>query len=353
MKEEQTTIDFSQQLPQQVRFYKPQNSMNKAMERLCSEGKAWYVRKRNGEMMSCVKHSDGAWRMYSSKMLLTHKNEPGVPWSDRFPHIIADLDSLDVPNGTVLLGELVAGRRVDSLEQVGSLTKSLGDVALDFQKERPGHLCVWDIAVYGGEYWCVEKPYRSRFYKMSELFGDPFCLPTYKFEYLCMPETYAAPECRDYEEMRQLAKEKGWEGFVVIDPETPYGEKGVNFRGKHERPITCCKLKPKLEADFIVRWDPANGIGRWGKGKKQNGVGSVEAYLIDQHTGEEVLIARVGGGLSDENVHKFADPSLYPMVWEVAFDSWTAKGSIQFPEFVRVRHDKTPEECTMESVLVD
>jgi ATP-dependent DNA ligase len=39
---------------------------------------------------------------------------------------------------------------------------------------------------------------------------------------------------------------------------------------------------------------------------------------------------------------------MYPMVWEVAFDSWTTKGSIQFPEFVRVRDDKAPEECTID-----
>ena len=105
------------------------------------------------------------------------------------------------------------------------------------------------------------------------------------------------------------------------------------------------ELKPKLEADFIVRWDPNNGIGEWGKGKKSKGVGSVQLYLWDPETGTEVPICLTGGGLTDADVARFADPKLYPTVWQVEFDSWTPKGALRFPVFLRERDDKKPEEC--------
>jgi ATP-dependent DNA ligase len=108
-------------------------------------------------------------------------------------------------------------------------------------------------------------------------------------------------------------------------------------------------LKPKYEADFIVRWDPKNGVGKWGKGKKSTGVGSVQSYLWDEKKGE-VEVSLVGGGLTDEDVKKFANPKLYPMVWEVEYDSMTPNGSLRFPEFVRVRDDKPLKECTFSQI---
>ena len=58
------------------------------------------------------------------------------------------------------------------------------------------------------------------------------------------------------------------------------------------------------------------------------------------------VVAKIGGGLSDENARAMADPKLYPMVWEVGFTNWTDKGSLQFPKFKRRRTDKTLAECT-------
>jgi hypothetical protein len=174
-------------------------------------------------------------------------------------------------------------------------------------------------------------------------------------DYITFPE-YCPSEGISKEQAKGIAKKNRWEGFVVVDPEQKgYGDKSYNFHGKPERPKYCGKLKPMLEADFIVRWDADNGIGLWGKGKKQNGVGSVFCYLWDPAKEEEVYIGKCGGGLKtvepgieNGNVFDLADPSLYPLVWEVEFTTWTPKGSFQFPEFVRLRTDKTPEECTID-----
>lgn len=144
-----------------------------------------------------------------------------------------------------------------------------------------------------------------------------------------------------------IAVTLGWEGFVIVDPKATYGDKSDNFRGKADRPKYVAKLKPSYEGDFIVRWDPDNGIGRWGKGKNSNGVGSLQTYLTHPDKGE-IEISLCGGGLSDEDVRDLADPDLYPLVAQLEFGSWTKSGSLQFPEFVRIRDDKTPDECSVE-----
>jgi ATP-dependent DNA ligase len=141
------------------------------------------------------------------------------------------------------------------------------------------------------------------------------------------------------------AKKMKWEGFVVVDPESTYGDRAFNFHGKAERPKECCKDKPTCEADFIVRWDPKNGIGEFGKGKKSGGVGSVALYLWDPKKKEEVYVCDMGGGLTDADVVKYANIKLYPMIWEIEFSEWTSKGALRFPVFLRPRPDKTLQEC--------
>jgi len=147
-----------------------------------------------------------------------------------------------------------------------------------------------------------------------------------------------------------LAKLLGWEGFVAHDPSAVFGDKAISFRGKPDRPKHAVKVKPKFEADFCVQWNPDEGIGSWGKGKKAGGVGSVFAYLWNPDTLEWQYVTKVGGGLTEKDVKEFADPNLFPMVWQVEFATWTDKGSIQFPEFIRQRDDKLPIECTVDQM---
>lgn len=339
--ERELTIDFSKPLPQSLRFYKPQNSMNTYVEKLCRNGRACYARKRNGEMMVVVRNSFGEINLYSSKLLLCHKDEPGIPWTDRFQPLVSALERMPIPNCSILLCELVADPVADNLLRVGSVMKSLTERAIKLQQdEGPLFLCVWDIAFWDGVDLLHHTPWIERNGMIHELAN--WYLAS---QFVVEAEVF---DGEDPESMTEMAKAEGWEGFVVVDPNSIYGDRGYNFAGKAERPKQCCKLKPTYEADFIIRWDPDNGIGTWGRGKKKNGVGAVFAYLWDPDKKEEVYISKVGGGLSDEDVFKFADPNLYPMVWQVEFASWTDHGSLQFPQFVRVREDKELQECTID-----
>ncbi len=348
-----SSIEDFGELPDNLRFFKPLNSLSVYLEKLIESGDAVFLRKRDGMMHVIAFDHVGIPTMYGANLLKFHKDEPSIPWLERYPHLYDELIGLGVPHNTILLGEIVTGWGsghsdddgcdVDAFDHVESVVKAKVEQAIKNQEEggKLGY-CIWDIAFWDGE--CLLQTMRAgdRFQKMFDLVADGV---EPKWTYLTAPELITEGT---REELIQMAKDRKWEGWVVVDPNAVYDDKAFNFAGKAQRPKHAGKLKPEYECDFIVRWNPDNGIGRWGKGKKSNGVGSVQAYLWDPETGKEVEISLVGGGLSDANVKKFAVSSLYPMVWAISFDSWTPKGSLRFSEFVRVRDDKTPEECTID-----
>lgn len=371
-----TKMNFND-IPENFRAYKPQNSMNSYLQKMMDEGTAWWVRKRNGCMAIMAVGGDHTLTMYSSTLQQTHKDED-IPWIERYPQFQEAIEALDLPPRTVLLGELCCvvaagfeheGLDRDDLDYVNGVRGSLTQIALDTQVDH-GKLgfCVWDILSWNGEFWVQTTPYSDRMARIIELVGKD------KTGYLTFPEIatvieepaehywveISSPNSQTYrlptrgapveKVLLQYAKEMRWEGWVVVDPTATYGDKAFNFRGKAERPKECAKLKPKLEADFIVRYDPTNGIGVPGKGSKKVGVGSVFCYLWDPEKREEVYVGKCGGGLSAADVVRFANPKLYPMVWHIEFSAWTKDGSFQFPELgdKGVRDDKTCEECTID-----
>jgi len=363
-------IDWEKELPQNLRFFKPQNSLNAYCTKLLQEKKATLLRKRDGMMHILLVKEDGDVAVYSSTLQACHKDEPEIPWARRYPHLVKEVRDLNLPGGTVLLGELCTaachghkdtfGMPVDDYNYVSTITKSLTKLALEKQKEK-GFLgfCIWDIGFWAKE--CVLQSWTAdqRFLKIGQILNNSSRLYLTFPESVYLQSSYAVVQSwdsndleMDYEsddmrnEVLELAKTLQWEGWVVIDGKVPYDSRSHSFHGKAERPKFICKLKPKLEADFIARWDPDNGIGSWGKGKKSAGVGSVNLYLWDPEKKEEVFICEAGGGLTDADVKYFANPRLYPLVWVVEFDSWTPKGALRFPVFLRERSDKKPEECT-------
>ena len=284
----------------------------------------------------------------------------------RYQQIRSDLEELNLPPKTIILGELVTvdkdayGFQVDDLEYVSGIRGSLREESIkDQEADRKLGFCIWDISFYAGENILDTRTFRERWEILSGIEG---------FEYISIPdeltlediggqivpsingvELQMDPVEGDIEDISlAVAESLGWEGWVVIDPDEIYGDKSYNFRGKPERPKFVVKHKPQLEADFIVRFDPDNGVGRKGKGKKSVGVGSVQAYLTLPGSSDEVPVALVGGGLSKEQVLEFADTSRYPQVWKVGFASWTRKGSVQFPKFLMERDDKGIDECSIE-----
>ena len=326
-------------LPEQLSFYKPKNSMSAKMTEMVKRGVAWVVRKYDGEMMVIVKNLQGKVEIYSRRMLKTHHLEPDRRWVDRFEHIAREIrTNTCIPPGTVLLGEMVADYYTDDRWHVAQVIKSKTDKANRLQQERPLSYVIWDVAWWEGRQLLSETELRFRLDHAD----------------LCAGKWVKSAECiAEYSGVSGLmetASMNGWEGFVVVDPYSTYGDRAYNLRGKPDRPAGCCKLKPVFEDDFLALWAPSEGIGSYGRGRNTGKLGSVELYQYDSD-GEPVYICDMGNGWTKEFIQKNSTEDCWPKVVQVKYESRTyvSRGdktnALQFPRFVSERLDKDMEEC--------
>lgn len=374
-------IDWMNPLPNNLCFYKPDNTLSARLEALVDHGHAWFTRKRDGEMMVIRKKADGKIDIYSRRMLLTHDKEGGTGWQwwHRFAHIADDIEFSEIPPCTILLGEMVAGREEDDRWHVASVMKSLTPRALELQQEK-GDLFFycWDIAFWGGrdllsvdpvrhrvsmiEHWLEKlhyvlpiEIYNSEVEDMAESLGYQRKKEWY---YEDPPDTWDEEKSIRWNAAAALADERGWEGFVVVDPDGVYGDRSYNFRGKADRPGKYSgKLKPEYELDAIMYFDPdglyGEPAGKWGRGNHQGKVGSVELYQYDAE-GQLVHLCDCGGGFDDDFREQYSDPNTFPIVGQIKYTTRTFRAdgektnALQFPRLLRVRDDKSPDECIEE-----
>lgn len=349
----ESKIDFNN-LPLSLSFYKPDNTMGPRIEKLARSGQAWYTRKRNGMAKVLVKGDDGELHIYSRRMLRQHDDETDTEytWDDRFPHIIAAIEP-HVPPRSILLGELVVeenvggGRMLERFDLAQSYIKSLTKKAvadMESSKLWPFFSC-WDIPFWNGEDLVSTRPMRERVVYIDTLEERANCQHVEALVRL----NFASPEAAI-----QYAKENGWEGFVVINPDAPgYGDRSYNFKGKPDRPGTACaKLKPTFEDDFVAIWDPDKGYGeRSTKGSRAGGIKSVGLYQYNTK-GDLVFIANVNSGLTKELLASLPT-ARWPQVWKVEYKGrrYVSDGddtnALDFPALPEdgIRTDKTPGEC--------
>ena len=358
--------------PQSLCFYKPANSLSAKLTKLVEDGKAWLGRKRDGEMMIIVKHITGGVSIRSRRMLDRHhlEQDTAFVWHDRFPHLASEIaDREDIPNGTILLGDIVADTEEDMRWDVASVMKSLTPEALRKQ-ERTGNMLYycWDIAFWNGKDLLTERPVRERFELLWDVFGgewdgSSWVIPVDVWEPHAQLGRALQPLIGDEDlpesllECAQLfAKLNGWEGWVVVDPDGVYGDRGYNLRGKPDRPGQFCgKLKPVYEIDAVMNWDPRKKEGKEGRGNNRGKVGSVALYQYDGD-GNLVYLCDCGSGIDDEFRATYTKPSDFPLVGEIAYTERTfvseggKTNALTYPRLVRVRHDKSPDECIEEKL---
>lgn len=344
----ESTINFDD-LPNNLCFYKPDNSMGAGITKKAEAGNVLYARKRNG-LAYVITRGSRHPLIYSRRMMRQHDDEVGtsLTWNDRFPHIVEAAAKV-MPQNSILLGELVVDRKgVDDFAAIQSLTKSLTLESLQRQKaDKSASFYIWDIAFWDGQDLVTQSPVRSRYSLIHELeYADDTLVPVQFFDSGTFPTPMAAIT---------IAKHNKWEGFVVVDPEGIYGDKGYNFKGKPDRPAaSCSKLKPSFEDDFIAIWDPEAGHGeRSTKKSNEQGIKSVALYQRNKE-GELVYICNVASGLSKEQIKEWSDPKKFPMVWKVEYTErfFQSQGddtnALIFPRFIEVRTDKKVEECILQ-----
>lgn len=351
-----TSIDFDN-LPPSLCFYKPDNTMGAKITKLADAGKVLYSRKRNG-LAFVISKGTGAPKLYSRRMLRQHDDEAGSPWTwdDRFPHIVAAADKAMPPN-SILLGELVMDRYgQDDFTHVQSITKSLTPESQ--QRQAVGgypSFYIWDVAFWKGVDMVGTATVQDRYKMVHDICLDPL-VPGGTRPYLLPVQVFTSSSIPNPQAAITIAKNNGWEGFVVVDPNGVYGDKAYNFKGKPDRPGTvCAKLKPEWEADFVVLWDPskeqgeASTKGRYAAGGKP-GIKCVSLWQYNTN-GELVFVSNCASGMTEEMKTGMANPSIWPRVWEVAYSGrrYISDGddtnALDFPRFIREREDKALTEC--------
>lgn len=342
-----TDINFDD-LPLNLCFYKPYNTMGAGITKKANAGQVWYSRKRNGLAFILARGTEGP-RLYSRKMLRQHDDEVGgaLTWNDRFAHIIQAAASF-MPENSIILGELLVDRDgEDDFKAIQSYTKSLTLQSLDDQRDNgKASFYIWDIAFWAGEDLVRNVPVKDRYERINEI------------EFKVHPGAFLPVEVFDSsfltspEQAITHAKEMGWEGYVVVDPNGIYGDKAYNFKGKPDRPgDVCAKLKPTYEDDFVAYWDPEKDWGeRSTKARNDNGIKSVALFQYNKE-GQLIPISQVSSGLSDEQKKNWAVTDRWPRCWRVEYKDrrYTADGedtnALDFAAFVEERTDKKPEEC--------
>lgn len=356
------TFDFAD-LPQNLCFYKPDNSLSAALLKLIENEEAWFARKRDGEMMVIVILEDRV-DIYSRKMLRSHHLEDPdkFPWVARFDHIAAELLAHEsIPPNTILLGEMVGTPSEDQRWHVAGVLKAKTAEAQKKQQESGLlHFYCWDIAYHGGEDLVSTITVSDRYDAITMLFGG-------RAGYVLPVDVYTTDDLREvlpngddlppYDVAIEVLKALQWEGWVVVDPKGVFGAQAYNFRGKTDRPGKYSgKLKVEFEGDFIALWDPDGTLGppagTWGSGKRQKQVGAVELYEYSA-SGELVYICDCGGGLikTDAFAEEYSQPECFPMVLKVLYTDRTyvsdgeKTNALTFPRALERRTDKTPDEC--------
>jgi DNA ligase-1 len=229
-------------------------------------------------------------------------------------------------------------------------------------KSIPIRFYIFDILALNGED-LLHLPLSERKQKLAKLFTDNAIL-------YHSPELHTsdAQVLHDFHEQNLAA---GLEGVVVKQKNAPYqsGRKGWSWVKMKEAEGTSGKLADTL--DVIV-------MGYYfGRGKRTAfGIGAILVGVYNQSTNAIVTIAKIGTGLSDEQLRQTKEKCdklkttkapaqyqlskfLYPDVWclpgfvvEVAADELTrspvhsAQWALRFPRLVQFREDKTWDQAT-------
>jgi len=368
-----TRIDPRAPLPENLRFYKPDNEISDEMLLKISEDRVIYTRKRDGEAMIFRTDGNGDLEIYSRRMHAHHHTEgPELPWTKRFPHLVEEFYDLNIPANTIILGEMVRSPEDDDRWYVAQVMKSKTMGALKAQAESGNlHFYIWDIAQWDGEELLQTVPVLERYELVEEVFASAtyFVAPDLwgpedirsSFAHQCRgklpkeaefgPIIYPDHYPHQWKQAVALAMTMGWEGWVVVDPHMGFGDKSFTFLGKDYRPRACsAKIKPDFEDDFIAKFDPGKDEGSWGRGKRTGTIGSVALYQLDDK-GEEHYICECGGGITDEFAQQFSNPALFPMVLKVQYATRTYArdgkdtNALQFPRIIDIRTDKGLDEC--------
>ena len=314
----------------------PVETSQEALDRM-GAGKVWTEEKYDGVRCQ-LHHVDGRVEMFSRDLKET---------TAAFPELAEA--ALRLPHGVMFDGEVLAhrdGRVLRFFELQHRLGRKVVDEGL--RREVPVALVIFDLLWVDGRA-VLDEPLQER-RRLLESLGveHPFLL--------ARVEEATSPA--DLDRIFAETRERGNEGLMVKDPDSPYtpGRRGLAW----------LKLKrPLATLDCVVT------AVEWGHGKRKGVLSDYTFAVLDTKTGKLVNVGKAYTGLTDAEIATMTEKflgmqvrdvgygySVRPeVVLEVAFDSIQhsdrhASGfALRFPRIVRIRDDKPVAEIdTLERV---
>jgi DNA ligase-1 len=314
----------------------PVETPQEAFDRM-GAGQVWTEEKYDGVRCQ-LHHVDGRVEMFSRDLKET---------TAAFPEL-ADA-ALKLPHGVMFDGEVLAhrdGRVLRFFELQHRLGRKVVDEEL--RREVPVALVIFDLLWIDGRA-VLDEPLQERRRLLESLKVEhPFLL--------ARVEEASSPD--DLDRIFAETRERGNEGLMVKDPDSPYtpGRRGLAW----------LKLKrPLATLDVVVT------AVEWGHGKRKGVLSDYTFAVLDAKVGKLVNVGKAYTGLTDAEIATMTEKFLKmqvrdvgygyavrpEVVLEVAFDSIQrsnrhASGfALRFPRIVRIRDDKPVEEIdTLERV---
>ena len=314
----------------------PVETAQEALDRM-GAGKVWTEEKYDG--VRCQLHYvDGRVEMFSRDLKET---------TAAFPELAEA--ALRLPHGVMFDGEVLAhrdGRVLRFFELQHRLGRKVVDQEL--RRQVPVALVIFDLLWVNGRA-VLDEPLQERRRLLESLEVEhPFLLARVE----------EATSADDLDRIFAETRERGNEGLMVKDPNSPYtpGRRGLAW----------LKLKrPLATLDVVVT------AVEWGHGKRKGVLSDYTFAVLDTKAGKLVNVGKAYTGLTDAEIATMTEKFLRmqvrdvgygyavrpEVVLEVAFDSIQrsdrhASGfALRFPRIVRIRDDKPVGEVdTLERV---
>lgn len=300
------------------------------------KGKLVVQRKYNGCRCTSTQDESGTQLWSRSFSKVTGER---IPYTGKMPHIVEELQSMALPNNTVLDGELVSfrGGDIENFKDIKQSTGGHDATNVDFQK-RTGYWATWivfDCPFYAGQS-LHQLPYKDRRQILAKLFMDK------KFNWIrLIDEEMFVGTVDDYKER---AVKLGIEGFVAKNTDSIYPL--TTFGKTKKPPETWWKIKPDSYADVIVKGFEYGEVGS----KYEKQVGKLQCYQYDDN-GQLHHVCNVGSGLDDQERIKYLSIDYtQPLVGVVKYAYRNENYHLIHPSWKGFRDDKKVEECIIEEL---
>jgi len=327
---------------------KPKTTISSKDEKLLSSTSAIAERKWDGSRMIGVIGSSGI-EFYSRALSTVTKDF--LPYTQKFPHLIKELEELGIPSSTILDGEIVMldveDPTVEDFDSIKGILNSKDDRAVSLQEKRKAHWMLFDVLQVGGQ------DLKSRTYRERRKWLESLITNHPKVNHLHCVEQIGFTSIDDLEHQLTVLN---WEGFVIKLLDGQY--EIHKDKSKVKRTSTWWKIRLDKNIDLIV-----TGYDL-GQGRFKEVVGSLRCGIMDGEN--RYLHVCNAGGMKEEERQDMLGLT-YPRVAEIKYtqkikskegkvkyiDSEKeriidrAPFSLRFPSFTRWHLDKTPDECVL------